>query len=64
MKPTIEIVFRPDGQIVIDAVGFKGPDCQRATAFIEQALGRVDRRKTKPEYHVTQTSRAQQKVGG
>jgi hypothetical protein len=32
---TIEIVIGTKGEIQIDAVGFKGPDCEKATAFLE-----------------------------
>ena len=45
MKRTIEIIVQPDGQIAIEAMGFAGPDCEKATAFLEQALGvATDRR--------------------
>jgi hypothetical protein len=29
MKPTIEVTVSPKGEILIDAVGFKGADCER-----------------------------------
>ena len=31
----------PNGEIQIDAVGFKGTDCEKATRFLEEALVRV-----------------------
>jgi hypothetical protein len=40
MNRTIEIIIGTTGEIQIDAVGFKGPDCEKATAFLEEALGR------------------------
>ncbi len=53
----IEITIGTDGQITIEGQGFVGPDCEMATAFLEQALGRITERKRKPEYHekVTKT---------
>jgi hypothetical protein len=39
-KRTIEIIVSPQGQVQIDAVGFKGPDCELATKFLEEALAR------------------------
>ena len=35
MKRTIEIIISSSGEIQIDAVGFKGPDCEAATKFLE-----------------------------
>jgi hypothetical protein len=39
MNRTIEIIIGTTGEIQIDAVGFKGPDREKATAFLEEALG-------------------------
>jgi len=44
MNKTIEIIIGTTGEIQIDAVGFKGPDCEKATAFLEEALGGWGRR--------------------
>ena len=63
MKKTIEIVISPAGEIQIDAVGFKGPDCEKATQFLEEALGMVGKKVKKPEYHQRTTSTNQQKLG-
>ena len=63
MKPTIEIIVSPKGDISIDAVGFKGPDCEKATRALEEALGVVQQRVNKPEYLAKATSTNQQKVG-
>ena len=38
-RKTIEVVIGPDGSLKIEALGFKGADCERATAFLEKALG-------------------------
>lgn len=61
---SIEIIVAPNGEIHIDAVNFKGADCEAATRFLEEALGTVDRRTQKPEYHQRQNPRQQQKLGG
>lgn len=58
---TIEIVVQLDGQVKIEAVGFQGPDCEKATAFLEKALGTVTSKAKKPEYH--QRARQKQTVG-
>ncbi len=63
MKRTIEIIVSPKGDISIDAIGFKGPDCERATRALEEALGVVQQRTKKPEYLGKATSVAQQKIG-
>jgi len=61
MKGTIEVIVSPQGDIVIDAIGFKGADCEHATKFLEQALGVVRQKDKKPEYH--RKTQLQQKVG-
>ena len=63
MKKTIEVIVSPNGEIQIDAVGFKGADCERATRFLEEALGVVSNRARKPEYHQARSDKAQQKNG-
>jgi hypothetical protein len=64
MNRTIEIIISPAGEIQIDAVGFKGPDCEQATRFLEEALGVVGQNVKKPEYHQRGTRSNQQSVGG
>jgi hypothetical protein len=63
MSKTIEVVISPIGEILIEAVGFKGPDCEKATAFLEEALG-IGQKKKKPEYHQLSKKTNQQKLGG
>ena len=63
MKKTIEIIVSSNGEVQIDAVGFKGADCERATRFLEEALGVVSTRAKKPEYHAATTTQNQQKLG-
>ena len=63
MKPTIEIVIAQTGEIKIDAVGFKGSDCEKATRYLEEALGAVGHKVKKPEYHQRKQHKNQQRVG-
>ena len=63
MKPTIEIIIAPTGEITIDAVGFKGADCEKATKFLEQALGGVGGRTRKADYYTRTAHINQQKLG-
>jgi len=63
MKKIIEIIFSPTGELSIDAVGFKGADCEQATAYLEEALGVVARREKKPEYHQRHTNKHHQRIG-
>jgi hypothetical protein len=58
---TIEVIVQPDGSLKIDAAGFQGADCEKATAFLEQALGQTTGKQKKPEYY-RQVCR-QQRVG-
>ena len=63
MNKTIEVIVAPDGQLKIDAVGFQGADCEKATAFLEEALGQVSDRLHKPEYQSRNRSVTTQRVG-
>lgn len=47
----IEITIEPGGNIKIEGVGFQGADCEKATKFLEEALGAVTKRVKKPEYY-------------
>ncbi len=63
-KRTIEIIVSPQGQVQIDAVGFKGPDCELATFFLEEALGTIGTKQKKPEFHQSAQKRRVQRLGG
>lgn len=63
-KPNIEIVVSPTGDISINAIGFKGADCEKATRALEEALGVVIDRVKKPEYYARAAARNQQRLGG
>jgi hypothetical protein len=60
---TIEIIISPIGEIQIDAVGFKGADCEQATKPLEEALGVVQQKQRKPEYHQRSQAKRQQHIG-
>ena len=62
-KSTIEILVGPAGDTRIEAVAFQGADCERATRFLEEALGTVAERSKKPEYHQRSRRTAQQRLG-
>jgi len=61
---TIEIIIGTTGEIQIAAVGFKGPDCEKATKFLEEALGVVGKKVKKPEFHQHGTRTSQQRIWG
>ena len=65
---TIEILVRPNGETILETRGFSGEQCQQASRFLEQALGRsVQEQRTSEFYesaieHVSE--RAAQQTGG
>jgi hypothetical protein len=63
MKRTINVMVSPNGDISIDAIGFQGLDCENATKALEDALGVVQDREKKPEYHVRARAKAKQTIG-
>jgi hypothetical protein len=52
MTKKIEILFGPNGEVEIEAFGFKGKGCKQATKFLEDALGTAKDTKTKIEWFV------------
>jgi len=60
---SIEIIIAPDGTLSVDAIGFKGADCEQATKFLETALGLTCNKLRKPEYHQTRKGKNQQRLG-
>jgi hypothetical protein len=63
MKPTIEIVVSSAGEFTIEGVGFKGAGCEKATKFLEEALGVVSTKVKKPEFHQQAVVQKQQQLG-
>jgi hypothetical protein len=64
MARTVEIIVAPTGSLTIEAVGFKGADCEKVTRALEEALGAAKNRSRKPEYYASTTTKRQQKLGG
>ena len=62
-KRSIDVIVMPDGQLIIDAVGFKGAACDKATRFLEEALGRIATKQRKPAYDERNRTQAKQRVG-
>jgi len=60
---TVELLISPEGQLTINAVGFDGSDCEKATAFLEQALGELEQRQRKPEWYRQVSCRPKQRLG-
>ena len=48
---TIEIVVSPQGQTRVETKGFAGNECQQASKFIEQALGKRIGEQLTAEFH-------------
>jgi hypothetical protein len=63
MKAIIEVTIHPTGEIKIDAVGFKGADCEQATKYLEEALGVVGTKQRKPEYYQRRGTQTEQQLG-
>jgi hypothetical protein len=63
MKGTVEVTVEATGSIKIDAIGFKGSDCEQATRYLEEALGAIGTKRRKPEYHQRRAVSHQQKLG-
>ena len=60
---TVEIIINASGQLTINAAGFSGTDCEKATAFLEQALGKLTAKQRKPEWRQQNQRTNQQQVG-
>lgn len=56
-KMIIIDVMNNTGEVRIEAVGFVGPECTKATEFIEKALGSSVSRELKPEYFIKDTEK-------
>ena len=52
MKQII-IEVSPTGELKIEAVGFKGNACEKATKALEEALGTAGSRTKKPDWYQT-----------
>ena len=63
MKRSIEVLIQSTGEIAIDAIGFTGADCEKATQYLEEALGVAGAKRKKPEYHQSRKTTRQQRLG-
>lgn len=61
MKQVI-ITISATGEVEIEAVGFKGNACEKATEALEKAMGTPGKRTKKPEYYAA--AGTQQRIGG
>ena len=49
---SIEIVVSPQGESRVETKGFTGNECQKASQFLEVALGKQTTASLKPEFYV------------
>lgn len=56
MSKQIVLVIKPDGEITVEAQGFKGRTCKDATRFLEEALGETTEIKYKAEFYQKEVS--------
>ncbi|MBI4029155.1 MAG: DUF2997 domain-containing protein [Candidatus Blackburnbacteria bacterium] len=54
----VEVIVDSDGTVRIDAIGFKGPACEKATAEIERFLRGPPRKTRKVEYNQVEVIKA------
>ncbi|CAN5862657.1 hypothetical protein BH23PLA1_BH23PLA1_30050 [soil metagenome] len=64
MNKTIEITVDPRGQTTVETKGFTGSECQQASRFVEQALGRTTAEQLKPEFYQSQQTEQQLRQQG
>ena len=48
--PTVDVIIDEQGNVTIDAIGFRGKGCDAATAALEKALGKVKTKNKKKEF--------------
>lgn len=48
----IEVTIDSGGGVKVEAINFKGPECEKSTRFLENCLGITKSRRRKPEYMV------------
>lgn len=52
----VEVMVGPNGEVKVEAHGFKGQGCKNATKFIEEALGKAKDTKEKAEWYINNSS--------
>jgi hypothetical protein len=50
----IEIVFKKDGTVQMESIGFKGAQCSAATKALRELLGTVKSDQPTPEFYQTE----------
>lgn len=65
---TIDILVRPNGETILETRGYSGEQCQKASRFLEQALGRTINEQRTSEFYESSiehvSERATQQTGG
>ena len=65
MSRRILVKVSPNGEITVEAEGFKGNGCEAATKAIEEALGKPRERTRKPDFwRQSNSHQNQQQIGG
>lgn len=49
--PELTISISPDGKVLVDVDGVKGKGCADLVKFLEDALGKAEKTKRKPDYY-------------
>lgn len=55
-KDELEISISSDGEVSINVIGAKGKKCLDLTKDLEEALGIVTNRETKPQFYEQETN--------
>ena len=63
MKRTIEVIVSTTGEISIQAVNFQGADCEKATQYLEEALGTTTAKTKKWEFYQKTVQSSKQQLG-
>lgn len=59
MSRQIEVIVDPDGGVKIEAVGFRGSSCEKATKALEEAMGTPGKRAKKDAYYQQEVGKQQ-----
>jgi hypothetical protein len=59
----IIVTIAPDGTPTVKTEGYQGRECQKASKFLEDALGTVTAEQLTPEYHQSVTDKPTLKQG-
>jgi hypothetical protein len=56
VNKTIEVIVSPTGETKVQTKGFAGSSCQRASRFLEEALGARTREQLTSEFYAQQSA--------